>query len=889
MRIQFIIFTTSLLFVLSGCLSICELANQSASAPGPSNIRRREEAQLNRGVCDPTEDLTRLVEAGENALFKAEYSLATRIYICGLQLAEQRGDLAYVARYLYLLARARAFFGNYDGALEDATKSLEIARGIRARLVEAEALRVIAGVHQSKGEYAQSLVLLRDSLQIAQEIGDGLSEAKTRNALGQVYGFLGWHQDALENYKKALSGFRAARDRRGEGIMLHNLGVVYRNLGEDRRALQSYDQALSIRKELDDPQLRQETLQNIGAIYMNHGCYIAALRNYEHSLAVTQQIGHRLEEGRTHYHLGVVYYKLGRFEQALRSFQSALAIQSTVNTPELQWRVWHGLSSTYAQLSRPGTAIFLGKQAVNVLQTMRSNLTSLDPVLQSSFLVDKARAYKDLANLLIGEGRFAEAQQVLDLLKEKEYLDYTRAETQARAKSTEFSTPEERAADEVVRWVELGKKRGALLEKKRSQGLTVDEEEWIDRIGEVIDSAYIAFITGIDELEAEYRKAERKELKSLVGFQETLQKLGEDVVCIYFLSTDKLRIVVTVSDIEVRPFYRDSSISERELNRLVFDYRQTLQDPSKDPLPQAKKLYDYLLKPIEKDLESAKAKTLLVYLDGALRYLPLPALHDGRRYVAERYGVVIYTAAAKDKLLPGPAKAWQVAGMGVSEGFAGFNPLPAVEEELDEIVREASEDSRGVLPGVRFLNREFSKARLSSVLHEKKYQVVHLASHFYLSPGTLENSFLLLGRGERLNVEELRSVKFPLTQVDLLTLSACETGLGTTTVKNGHEVESFGALAQEQGAKSVIATLWNVADRSTGQFLQLFYSLRELRNLSKAEALRRAQQTFIEGDPRSLADQQQHSKVTPAAYTGATNRYSHPYYWAPFILMGNWQ
>jgi CHAT domain-containing protein/tetratricopeptide (TPR) repeat protein len=833
------------------------------------------------------------VKAGENALFRSEYSVATGIYNCGLQLARQRGDLAYVARYLYLLARTRAFSGDYDGALGDAKKSLAIARGIGARVVEAEALKVIAGVHQSKGEYAQSLELLANSLQIAQEIGDPLSEAKTRNALGQVYGFLGRHQEALENYNKALSGFRAARDRRGEGIMLHNLGVVYRNLGHDRQALQSYDEALSIRKELDDPQLQQETLQNMGVLYMNHGCYNAALQSYERALAVTQQIGHRLEEGRTHHHLGMVYYKLGRFEEALRSFESALAIESVVNTPELLWRVCHGLSSTYAQLSRPGTAIVLGKQAVNVLQIMRTRLTSLDPILQSSFLEDKARVYKDLASLLIDEGRLAEAQQVLDLLKEKEYFDYLRVEAHAGAKSQlEFSTPEEPVAKGFDEWVALVKKLDAMREKNRSQALSSDEQKWLDDTEKFIDSAFHRFITAMERFEPEYRKTGRsfdpKEFRSLVGFQGTLKDLGAGVVCIHFLSiADKLRIVVTVGDIHVPPHYRESPIGERDLNRLVFAYRQTLE-ARKDPLPQAKQLYDYLIKPIEKDIEAAEAKILLVYLDGTLRYLPLAALHDGRQYVAERYGVVIYTAAMKDRLVPGPSKPWQVAGLGVSEGFAGFEPLPAVEEELDGIVREALDDSIGVLPGVRFVNREFSKDRLSSVLHEKKYPVVHVASHFHLSPGTVENSFLLLGGGEQLKVQELRSVKFPLTQVDLLTLSACQTGFGSTSVKDGHEVESFGALAQEQGAKAVIATLWNVADRSTGELMQLFYSLRETKKLSKAEALRQAQQMFINADARALTDRQPHSRVL-VSHKGTINPYSHPYYWAPFILMGNWQ
>jgi CHAT domain-containing protein len=853
--------------------------------------------QLNRVECHATEDLDQLVEAGETALFKAEFSLALLRYQCGLQVARARGDLPYTARYSYLVARARAFSGDYDGALEDAKQSLEIARRIQARLIEAEAVKVIAAVHQSKGEYARSLELLQEALRITIEAGDGLSEAKTRNALGQVYGLLGRHETALQNYKKALSGFRAAGDRRGQGIIFHNMGVAYRKLGDDTRALRAYDAALAIRKELDDLQLQQETLQNLGAIYISHGCYTAALRNYDYSLTVTKQIGHRLEEARTHHHLGLLYYQLGRFDEALLSFQSALAIASTFAAPELLWRVWHGLSSTQAQLSRPNTAIFFGKQAVNVLQGMRAGLTRLEPTVQSSFLEDKARVYKDLANLLIDEGRLAEAQQVLDSLKQKEYLDYIRSGIQADAKPSqlEFSATEERAGRSTSTLVALAAKWNALFQRGADR-LTPEEKDWFDRAGTVLELAFNAIRVEVAALDEASRKSggwfNPKEFDSLQSFQGTLESLGGGVVCVYFVAADKLRIFVTVGDTRVPPFVRESPVSERELNRLIIRYRQTLDDPATNPLPQARKLYDYLLKPIEDEIEAARAKILLVYLDGALRYLPLAALHDGRTYVAERYAVVIYTAAMKDRLLFRPAEGWHVAGMGVSEASPGFDALPAVEEELNAIVTEGSGDSTGVLPGVRYLNREFTKDRLSSVLHERKYQVVHLASHFHFSPGAAENSFLLLGGGEKLPIQELRSLKFPLTQVDLLTLSACETGVGTAagaTVHNGGEIESFGALAQEQGAKAVIATLWPVADRSTGRFMQLFYWLRQTNNLSKAEALRRAQAIFIHADATSLEGAPAQVRSTQGSAIEAGKRYSHPFYWAPFILMGNWQ
>ena len=144
--------------------------------------------------------------------------------------------------------------------------------------------------------------------------------------------------------------------------------------------------------------------------------------------------------------------------------------------------------------------------------------------------------------------------------------------------------------------------------------------------------------------------------------------------------------------------------------------------------------------------------------------------------------------------------------------------------------------------------------------------MLHLASHFVFKPGTETDSYLLLGDGGRLSLRDLREAGFNFRNIDLLTLSACETAIGGGADANGREVEGLGALAQQRGARAVMATLWPVADASTGLLMQHFYRLRVgAGGVSKAEALRQAQLLLLRGQP-----------------------YAHPFFWAPFILMGNW-
>jgi CHAT domain-containing protein len=292
-------------------------------------------------------------------------------------------------------------------------------------------------------------------------------------------------------------------------------------------------------------------------------------------------------------------------------------------------------------------------------------------------------------------------------------------------------------------------------------------------------------------------------------------------------------------------------------------------------------------------------------LDGTLRYIPLAALHDGQRYLIERYALALYTAAARENLSNTPTSDWQVAGLGTSEARLDFPALPAVPNELEGIVRRDDQDTTGVVPGVVYLNDAFTVKTLKTTLRQR-YPVLHVASHFRLEPGNNTMSYLLLGDGDTLTLDQLNTGhSYKFRGVDLLTLSACNTAMGNNA--QGQEVEGFAALAQKRGANGVLATLWPVADESTGLFMQHLYRLRsEDTALTKAEALRRTQVQFIRGDTAEAADAEATDDVDPRRgqkirFSGGGAKdalppfatdpdapYAHPYYWAPFILMGNW-
>jgi CHAT domain-containing protein len=250
---------------------------------------------------------------------------------------------------------------------------------------------------------------------------------------------------------------------------------------------------------------------------------------------------------------------------------------------------------------------------------------------------------------------------------------------------------------------------------------------------------------------------------------------------------------------------------------------------------------------------------------GTLRYLPFAALHDGDHHLAERYAIAILTPAAHSKIKDPPLAERRVAGLGVTREVPGYIRLYTVEAELKRIVRVAGANE-GVYPGTLRLDEEFTEDAFAEAL--ESHEGIHVASHFVFLAGQERGSYLLLGDGSQLTLERLRDSRFDFAGIELMTLSACETAMGGGRA-SGREFEGFGALVQQRGAKAVIASLWAVADVSTPTFMEHFY--RNLQQgLSKAAALRAAQLALLDSSGSAEGD------------------YSHPYHWAPFVLMGNW-
>ncbi len=273
-----------------------------------------------------------------------------------------------------------------------------------------------------------------------------------------------------------------------------------------------------------------------------------------------------------------------------------------------------------------------------------------------------------------------------------------------------------------------------------------------------------------------------------------------------------------------------------------------------DRLQVSQQLYDWLIRPAEDVL--ADTQTLVFVLDGTLRNLPMAVLHDGQHYLVERYSIAL--SPGLQLLEPQSLNVAQLDVLtgGLSLSQQGFSALPAVDTEVNQIA--------ATLPTTQLLNQTFTTERLKRTLSDMPFSVVHLATHGQFS-SRAEDTFLVTWDGQ-INVQDLDALLQPRRRdlqqpLELLVLSACQTATGDKRAALG-----LAGIALRSGARSTLATLWQVKDESTATLMVQFYQqLAENPGITKAAALRAAQ--------LSLLNQPQ---------------YQHPFYWAPFVLVGNW-
>jgi CHAT domain-containing protein len=272
-------------------------------------------------------------------------------------------------------------------------------------------------------------------------------------------------------------------------------------------------------------------------------------------------------------------------------------------------------------------------------------------------------------------------------------------------------------------------------------------------------------------------------------------------------------------------------------------------------LEPAQTLHQWLLAPIDRQLQTWGVSTLVVVPDPALRSIPFAALHDGKEFAIRRYAIAMVPGLDLTDPRPLPRQGVQTLLAGVTESVQGYPTLEHVDGELRSIHK--------LFGGELLLNADFRHERLEQALTARRYRIAHIASHGEFA-GNVAQSFVL-AYDRKISMDELSRFigynRFRDDPLDLLTLSACHTAAGDERAALG-----LAGIAVKAGARSAVAALWPIHDEAAAVLMEEFYRQLHTPETSKAVALQRAQ-TKLAG----------------------LTRYRHPGYWSSFVLIGSWR
>jgi len=806
--------------------------------------------------------------------------------------------------------------GRYNEALQLWQTAYKRYQDQGDRANEAITLGNLALVYEKLGQWTEANQAIADSLAILETLKLPDQEQKTRygqalNIQGSIQLAQGRAEQALTSWEKAAQILGQANDELGVVRVLINQSQALRTLGLYVRAKTVLEEVNQRLKNQPDSLLKAVGLLNYSNALQLAGDRDTAKTALEQSLTLAQQAKSPADEATVLISLGNLNRDSGNPDAAFKLYQQAVAV-----SPSPLLRVQAQLNQVRLLIDRDRFS-----EALNVAQQLQPQVNQLPANRTSIYArIGLAQAFVKLAEAPTSTQTKQLSDRTQSLLKEAAkllsiaanqaaQLSDERAESFALGnlgnvyeKTKQVATAQKltqkaltlaqasNAPDISYRWQwQLGRLLKAQNQNESAiaayndavttlklirNDLTASSLDLQFTFRESVEPVYRELVALL--LEPETNGVSQDRLKEARGVIESLQlaeldnyfreacltaqptqidQLDPTAAIIYpIILSDRLEVVVSLPDKTLRHY--STPIDQTELDTLLNRTRQSLRFAglAKVQAKFAQEVYDLLLRPAEADLKANKVETLVFVLDGAFRNIPMAILYDGQKYLVEKYNLAI--TPSLQLLPPKPLAGSQLRVLigGLSESRSGFNPLPGVKAEVQQIQAE--------VPSQLLLNENFTSSAIQQQIESAPYPVVHLATHGQFSSDA-DNTFILAW-DEKLNVRELGELLQKREEearqpIELLVLSACQTAEGDRRATLG-----LAGVAVRSGARSTIATLWPVDDKATSEFMSLFYQELVKSGATKAGALRQAQLGLLKDFPQ-------------------------PYFWAAFVLVGNWQ
>lgn len=798
-----------------------------------------------------------------------------------LTIARSVGDRKEEARALLAISRFCNFTNESDRGLAYCDSAIALARTVGDPRIESRSLSIYGLFYCQLSQYDQAIDCLDSSLVIDRKT-IGMGHVRTYLSLQWAHRALSHWNEALALCDSALNVTRRLQDKREISTCLLYRAVTFLEFGQFDAAISNYDSAYAIAKEINDTENMAYILASLGECFLQRKQYEQALEHFSsaHTGALTindefLEAGAKICIGLSccglsdlapalayldsalvlarkinvvHYiawcyqGIGSVYFRRGDYDRALAYYDSAYVTFKGFKYKSGQAMMLDHLGQVYEKLGEPDDAIDSYKASIEIRESIRKGFKKED--LERTYVEVQRDVYERLISVLINLERYEEAF---------EYMERSRSQKLRRTLEDQGIAAYDPSLKRILERIDF-------LEFE-IQGLNarVNNKQVSER----------QFVAALNELEGKRNQAlvdlkiyhpglynvMMPQMKTLEYIQDQMPEKTAFVE--YMLASDRYVIFLFSRD---RFVFRQVELKSSVVDSIAL---QSLNDmrwlASKDVVDERLEvLYRILLEPVENEIDKFAEVVIIPF--GILHYVPFHALRketvEGQDEYLVQYKRISYLPSAL--FLTDLTQAKMQAKKELLAYANCDGTLPSAEIEVDSICQ--------IYPGACIWKGDSAtKDRLIGCCGD--YRMIHLATHGILDADP-RFSYIVLAPPEQgnLTVREIMGLHGNFEHTSLVTLSACETAVEEDFASAGMELTTLSNAFKVAGVPSIVATLWEIADRSTAVLMKDFYANLSTKRMDKMESLRKAQVALLDHP-----------------------QYSHPYYWAPFVLIGDWR
>ena len=833
----------------------------------------------------------------------------------GLSLAQSLNDRRLEGSFENFVGGASDFLGEVKEALVHFERAVVLARQNGNRPLEASALNNIGKIYGDASDQQKALEYYLQALPIYKSLGNQVNEGIALNNIGTAYNRLGEPNKALEYLQQALSIFRAeATAKNNESLTLAIIGHAYSRMQNHEQALNYYNQARTIQQQTGNKAQEAETLDNIGILYSQQNQPQKALEYHEQALAMQRAAGNVRREAMLLSNLGHVYTVLGRTNEGLDYFNQSLSIFRRIGDLNNAAVALEGLARGEQQRGNLSEARKRIEESLSLIETVRAHSGSQQH--RASYLASREKAYKLLVDILMqqnadapGKGHDAEALQASERGRARSLTEMLN--------ETHVDIRQGVSADLVRNEREIRQSLNAKAQRQiqlTAQKGNQQEIETLNKEISALEDDYQQVQAAIRKASPVYAALTQPQPLDLKAIQE---QLDPSTIMLEYSLGDQQSYLWVVTQNSLKSYKLPKREQVEKVARQVYDALaarsvvKSLETPSErraridtadaEFQRAATELGRMALAPAAAEFAD---KRLLIVADGALQYVPFAALpianrrplildHElvnlpsasafavHRQNLSNRKPAPKAVAVIADPVFSVTDKRLSAHGQvaasnlpqgstriiehlsGNASGQLTIPRLPFTRWEAEQILAVAPRESSMKALDFR-ANRSIATSDELS-----KYRYVHFATHGYLDTARAGLSAIVLSMVDEqgkpqdgfLRTHDIYNLKLP---AELVVLSACETGLGKDIKGEGLEGLTRGFMYA--GAKRVVVSLWNVNDKATAALMQRLYAGMLRSNKTPAAALRAAQIELLRMRP-----------------------WQSPYYWAAFVMQGEWK